>query len=287
MRKNKMFDNSLEFTVCWAVYNRFFNKFHKCQYDLIMSGYLGILENVKNKNVDKLGLTSDEKFRYYYNYALGAMSKYINSQHYDDNISLFTPLSKINEHSFVDVISDYSVDYFDDSNFILDECSRLLKSFDLQNQKILRDYIFNGLNMKEIYQRYKLNKIKLCSLVRDFRSRLIDILDNKGISLKNNLQDSDEFTKILQAKQRLKDKQNGVNSFDSPNNYKIYDLLRDMPSLTEIANCLNIDEKRLKKILNSYHGSNTGAKLYLYQIQKLRLKYFQNYSLQQLVAVGG
>ena len=60
-----------------------------------------------------------------------------------------------------------------------------------------------------------------------------------------------------------------------------------MPSLNEISTYLNMDEKRLNRILNSCHESLKCKKLYLYQIQKLRLKYFQNYSLEELVAVGG
>lgn len=284
MRINKIFENSREFQVSIYVYKKYFRKYENYFDDLVMTGYLGILENVKNKNIDKLGLTADEQFTYYYNYALGAMSTFTRKLH-DNDLLLSTPTA--DGLCLADMLTDNSIDYDDVSSYILDECSRLLKTFDLQSQKILKDYIFNGLTMSEIYQRYKLNKIKLCSLVRDFRSQLADILDNKGISLKNNLQDADEFTKILQTKQRLKNKQNGVNSFDSPNNYKIYDLLRDMPSLTEISNYLGITEKYLNRILNTFQTNSKCPKLYLYQIQKLRVKYFQNYSLQQLVAVGG
>lgn len=281
VRKNKLFDSSREFQICWAVYKKYFKCFKNDIYDFISAGYVSILELSKKYNVYNRNLSEKEIGTYFYRFALSGMSQFAKTINIK-NVSLSLPIGS--DICLADALEDNSLSLCDDSKRILLNFFELLKSYDLQSQTIIKDYILNNLSISEIYKKYKLNKYKLCSLIREFRSRLFDIL-NIDSSFNNLFVASDEFTKFELNKDRVKNKKSGL-AISGDYEYKIYRLLKDFAP-GDVSHFLGISEKSYNSILNCFHNTTKAKKLHLWQIQKLRLKFFPKYTLQELCLVGG
>lgn len=241
--------------------------------------YIKYLEECKNKK-----LTIDDIFKF----SKYQINKYIN------NKNKFNKIESIPDDKFKDdnnkissaILKDDSSNLEDIINY---DCLKnlliiFLKQYDKKDRLLIIDYIFYGKRTTFLYSKYKVNGVYVSNLIFNFRQDFYKYLkkikyfdENVKFTINKRTQRTinDSFSKN-------KNKQEKLGCFDyslCTNDYNVYKLIRQ--DITYYANLLNIDVAYLTKVVH-HKGMN---KLYLYQINYLRRKCFNNYTFEELISL--
>lgn len=269
-----------------------YKKFHKRTYydgDYI-AAYMGILDCIKKDDLLKFydfdkkeNIESIDIFRKLIKYAKYGLQKFSYSIYFDNNIISKREPFSLNREIIDESEDDLSYFYSKNDNDIcistefFSYYNKLLLKYG-KNGFILRDY-FNACSKMDIIKKYNISYDFLKQLVINFRKNFNKLLLkygylDKSIDVTDDFEDYEYYKNFTRRKEL---KKVGVEGRD----FKIYKLLKNI-SIEELSIFLDIDINSLNNILNHRYGS---TKLWLYQIQKLRKKYFSTYSFEELLEI--
>lgn len=256
-------------------------KYAKHRQELIVCGYIALIEFKKNNPSN----TDINQLFKVVNRAISKEIYKIKKEHEITSLSIEISEEDNDKRDFQDVLIDETV-YFDnfDFKFLKSALKEQLREYSKDDKKILLFYFSEECTPHICCTSLGITRNKLKELVRGFRDELGKALILQGFNkVKDYLTDIDEFTESnchRYRRERNEAKKRGIILYNV-NDYKIYKLIRESANTEQFAKCINIPNEKLTQII--LH--NSGAKLYLYQIQALRTKFFSNYSLAELVAV--
>ena len=164
----------------------------------------------------------------------------------------------------------------------LKEC--FIKFLNNYNDKqFIIDKLFNKIHVSKLSKKYNISNGEQTDIVYKFRQKFLNYLVKVGyFESKNNLKIEKYSRENILCKLCHQKKRNLLNYNQCPNDLKIYELIRDnIVNLEQYANDVFLTKEKLKVILNHNTAS---SKLYLYQINILRKKYFNNYTLEELAS---
>lgn len=270
-------------THCYNQKIKYFGKkYEKYRHELIVCGYIDLMEFKKNK---ENYIDINQLFKVV-NSSLRRELYKIQKENEVESLSVEISSKDKKQRTFEDMLIDNSV-YFDnfDYKFLKSSFKEQLKEYSKDDKRILLFYFFQEeCNPHVCCTNLGISRNKLKELVRGFRDELGKALILQGYEkVKDYLTDIDEFTESnchRLRRERNEAKKHGITLYNV-NDYKIYKLIRESVNIEKFANSLNISQEKLNKII--HHTEKT--KLYLYQVQALRIKYFANYSLAELVAI--
>lgn len=186
--------------------------------------------------------------------------------------------------------------YFDsfDYYFLLSKMFELLENYTNENKDILINYFFNKTEkIRKFCEKNNTTRTDVKELVREFRQKYKILLLESGYINIDKFKSAyieeafDEFSgtssKSINEKnrrERIKAKKQGAELNNYANDFKIYQLIRQDNNINECASILNIPTEKLNAIVTHKNGSFI---LRLYQIQALRQKFYNTYSLEDLV----
>lgn len=160
------------------------------------------------------------------------------------------------------------------------------KNYNLPKKEFIIDRLFKGVSPFEIKKKYQLSTTQQLDLLYEFRKSFLNYLvDVEYFESNNNftIEERPKSSTINKINYRKK-KQVKQGSFDYStclNDLKVYELIRQDGDLNKYSDYLKISYNKLIKIL--HHGLG-GDKLFLYQINMLRKKYFNDYTLEELAS---
>ncbi len=275
----------IDLRVCYTLYNLHYSRFYKIKFDLIMSGYETLLENKKNL----LNLSEHDYFVKASKFAAIGMHRYF-YLYSKKNMSLDTPLD--DDFYLSDVLpSSFNIEDNLCYNNLLILFRNFCISYDKLNLQIFLDYMKIS-NFIKLRSKYKKNYDDLKNIVIQFRKDFYNYLCSVGYldfnknfkfdkDFRNKKVISKEYRKLLYSRKIAK-KEDSLDYSTYKNDFKIYKLIRENNNIDLCCSFLDIDVVQLKKIV--FHSSCQKAKLYLYQIAKLKKNVFKDYSLSDLVA---
>lgn len=278
-------DNQIFNRIALGIYNRYFKRYSSFldsdfKYDIVMHGIVALYECEHNLNFSICVDIEKEYCRICSN----AMSRYFYSLHFCKCVSLDENISNDGELSILDTVG-YEDNYFFDTEFNYNNLKKLflnlLNTYKNLEYEILLDYIIKKINLNDIRKKYSIGINKIKNIIREFRCKFSKILNENGYNI-NYMPSEDLCVPINQKIKNLRKRKNNNCSIENRiGEFYIYKLLREIP-ISEISNCLNVPEKEINDILLHLVGCK---KLYLYQIQKLRVCFFPDYSLEKLCEV--
>ncbi|MBO5394603.1 MAG: hypothetical protein J6A28_01700 [Clostridia bacterium] len=280
--------DGIEFKVLNNSYNqkikRFYgDKFDDYKNDILFDVYIDLLEYIKQNN----HITKDNLFLELSKIADNKIMQCLYKIKQNDLLMSFdTSISKNGDRELFlyDVLEDKS-NNFDIlcESLVLKSFNELINNYDFDNKKILMCYFFKKQKVKDICNIHKIARKDFVLLVRGFRADFLDLLNCNGFFYKNVYYNGDEFETSNCHRlwlEREKAKKQGKTLYNFQD-FKIYQLMRENGNIEDYANCLNITKDELEKYV--YHKTIAQSKLFLYQIQALRDKFFKNYTLQELI----
>lgn len=271
--------DGVEFKVLNVIYNKFYKNYWRIKDYLYLDGYIAILEykkeNPKACESDLIKCVSRAMVQ-------------LAHKHFSDE----DPISLEKENSKGSILSDtiYSlVGTVDSINFkyllfLFDSFIKEYKTNNLNGCNVFLDY-YNGVLLSDLCVKYSLTNSAVIKHIRAFRKAFEDYLISYSY-LNNAIYKDDEFTdttivKNINKRHYQKSNNQFIDLKTYKNDFYICELLRNSNNLIQYANCLNIDVDLLNRLI--YHKNSCGVvKLSLYQIQKLRLNFFNNYTLEEL-----
>ena len=179
-----------------------------------------------------------------------------------------------------DNICNFEVNYSYEN--LKDLLFQFLQNYDFEKRRVILFNIYIQ-DMLVVSRMLELGLRSVAKIINDFRIEFANFLIQCGylenLDILKNLK-----SKILtESVKKSKLRKVGALSFDSySNDYLIYKLLRREKDLRQYADCLNVSVDYIENII--YHKVKK-LNLSLYNVQKLRHTYFQNYSLCELVEV--
>lgn len=163
----------------------------------------------------------------------------------------------------------------------------IINNYTKSEQEIIFAYIQSDKKIKNLSQRLKLKEKKIKELITNFLNSLNKYLLEIGqIKEQIKIQVGINYAcrkYINKNKDRLADKKRRLKKkgiFIYNDDKLIYKLCREYPNKQELIKALAIDENFFEKVITRSIGC---AKLFLYQIQKLRKLFFQKYNLNTLL----
>ena len=271
--------DGVEFKVLNVIYKKFFKNYWRIKDYLYLDGYIAILEYKKeNPNACESDLIACVS---------NAMGKLAHKQFLDeDTISLEKENSKGSilsdtVHSLVGIVDSINFKYL---LFLFDNFIKEYKTINIGSCNVFLDY-YNGFTLSYLCNKYGLVSSAVIKHIRDFRKAFESYLISSSY-LNNSIYKDDEFSfttieKNVNKRHYQKTNNQAIDLKTYKNDFYICELLRNSKDLTQYANCLNINVDLLERLI--YHKNSCGVvKLSLYQIQKLRLNFFNNYTLEEL-----
>ena len=163
----------------------------------------------------------------------------------------------------------------------LKECFiKFIKNYN--NKQFFIDKFFNKISIKELAKKYHISNIEQSSIIYKFRQEFLNYLVKVGYFESSNNFKIERLTRegVLS---KIKYQKRKYFIYDHcPNDLKIYKLVREnILNLDQYAKDVFLTKENFKIIL--YH-TRSSDKLYLYQVNILRKKYFNNYTLEELVS---
>ncbi len=261
------------------------NLFNKQKKELLLIGYIALLEYKQTFNLESVDVSNTSLTNYICKAFNKEIKKIVKTRE-NKTVSISANVFGDDNQELESLLPD-SPCYFDSYDYeFLNRCiQETLKEY-VPNDQILNNYFFkNEDNLKVFCKNNNISLTKLKELVRDFRKNFSDLLIFCGYeNVLTFLKETDEFERTLNHKNedaRNKAKKQGLTLFNV-NDFKIYKLMRENANFQEYANCLNVPIEKIDNIIQ--HKRNAG-KLLLYQVQALRKKFFNNYTLAELVEV--
>ena len=271
---------------CMSILNKYYKTLPFNMKDEISNFVISnFLNNISKSEVNKV----DNKNLYYYLYNKlkklivkeinKSKSNIIFSQTNND-----TPESENFDYLLIsdDVYNIEAIDLYNKLDNFLKE------NYKIKERQTILFYITTQNSIQTI-EKFKYSSCQFYTLLATFRKNFAEYLFKIGYL--NNLEVLDNITsKRKEYSKRHQLRINGKLSYDENlNDLKIYKLLRKRNDLIKVADYLNINYDVLDRIIfHKYNNKirNTG-KLNLFKIQKLRLKYYKNYTLQELASCWG
>lgn len=249
-----------EMKVINSVFRRYYKSFYDRFEDIAPLGYISMLEHKKDYEDIK-----DERQKFYkaYSYCASGMQKFFDSYSlgYFNTISL----NEFTERHTEDFALCNNIEDYENYNLLKSAFNEILFYYSLEDKKIIFDYMFNKLSKTAIYSKYKINLNYLRQLVVDVRKLYFDKLVEYGYF--SNSKKMYNFYKDFEKTEKLPD-------------VLICKLLKQNKiPIEDIARVSGVDIEKVPKILMH---TNRKLSFYLFQIQKLRKKYFPEYSLKEL-----
>ena len=245
-------NNSLEAKAVISTYKAYFKTYKWCRDEMLIEGYICILES--NKDLTKM--TEEEKFKHFRTRANAGMQKFKKEIEKQNNIFSLnqTMHTESEELELQETIKEKKDESERDIDFLINNLKALLKQYSKNERGKILNYIITSNKPKEPKSR---------ELIKDFQKKYFKILVDKDY-----LQEKDKDLYLNEEKRKNKNK------------YKILELIKENNiSTEEIAELLNIEESKVQRILEQKQNNQ---KFYLHQVQKLREKYFKDYSLEDL-----
>lgn len=246
-----------------GAYNKYYRNWSKYGDELFGEAFI---ETYKIKESIK-DLSEKERYIEYFKVANNTMSKLIHKTYKNlDNVSMNQRIAKSGENKIElqQVIKDpkeikTNIDY----KFLIKALKTALKKQEEKERNIINEYLILKEKPSKIVKKYKIEKNELEKIVKDFRQLYFNIL------LKYKYITESEKERYLQNEDFKEKEEKEI---------KIIKLIKESKiPLEEIAKVLEMSEQDLNKRLN---GKN--SKFMLYEIQKLRRIYFNNYTLEEL-----
>lgn len=289
----KELKNSLPYWICCACINTCNFKFFKARKDnfddVFLYAYVGILEGLnENSYLKKIDFDNRNLEKEIYSklllFAHRGVRKYgknylIRNKNNEEICCLDSPLKdEENSKNFGE-----SLLFVDEPNFdyeiIVDLLKKELLNYSLKEREIILAYI-NGMTKQDVMKKFRISFEDLGRLIFLFRGRF------KNILLKNDIVEFSfdsqniEFSSysLYQNTERRKELKN---SLVFGRDIRILQLVKDL-SINELSSLLGLSIDSLKDIIEHRKGS---AKFWLYQVQKIRKKFFPKYSLEELLEV--
>lgn len=246
-------------------------------YDYIMEAYLKILE--KNKTKD---LTFEEMNTIAKNAISNFYQKEFNKIKNNDKFSTFT---ECNEEKNVNIIKDESFDNKLKYETLKECFIEFLKNSNY-NKNFIIDKLLKNIKSCILAKRYKIQTQKQTEIIYQFRQEFLNYLVKVGyFESVNNFKIEKHSEHAKNVSLYVKKKMQGEN-FDykqCKNDIKIYQLIRDdILNINKYAEAISIPASSLEKAIK--HKEHA-ISLKLYQINILRKKYFNNYTLEELVSI--
>ena len=256
--------------------------------DAFICAYIGILEGLKNnedlnkydfdsKNIDK------EIYLKLLSFGRSGVSKYFFGKFRGVNRILYSinkPILKGEKKSktFADIMPTY--DYYNlDCYVVMELLEKELSNYSLREKEIIKSYV-NGLTKQDIMKKYNISFEDLGILIFRFRKKFKEVLLENGIVGFSFDNTNEEFLsyKSYQDGERRKELRS---SFVYGRDIKIIELVKQIPS-EKVCSSLKISFEDYDCIVNHKKGS---SKFWLYQIQKIRKQFFNEYTLEELLEV--
>lgn len=290
MEKKKQFEdiefyNMIERAIKHIV-KRYYKNLEEAQKErLIDYCYLYILENIqKRKDFDLY--SKDAKFNFYIlkNLTTSACEKFFKNS----DVFYFSELTEPDKGEPVEnnlkLIDTYSAC----DKIKADELYQILEEFlNLQNittQKFIKLYLL-CYSCDEIKILLKLSKTKQCYILNSFRESFANYLYKTNYLVKPLRFEEFKFFITLEKykkghlRQKLQDK---MDLYES--DFKIYKLLRNEEDITPQALSIGKTKEYLNDLI--FHKLHSRNKLYLFEIQTLRKKFYPNFLLFELLEVN-
>ena len=246
--------------------------------DYIMQAYLKILE--KNKTKD---LTYEEMSTIARNAIVNCYAREINIKEKKDKLSFFTECYE--EEKNVNIIKDESFD----NNLkyeILKECFIEFLKNSNYNKHFIIDKLLKNTKSYILAKRYKIQTQKQTEIIYQFRQEFLNYLVKVGYfeSVNNfKIEKSSENAKNVSLYVNKKRQGENFDYKQCKNDIKLYQLIRDdILNINKYAEVISIPTSSLEKTIK--HKEHA-ISLKLYQINILRKKYFNNYTLEELVSI--
>lgn len=261
LKKLKDKEDQLIVKAVKGAYNKYYRNWNNYKEELLQEGFIKAYEIKKEIQ----NLSDQEKYIEYFKVANRIISNLINKIYKNlDNVSLNQSINEIEDIKLEQVIQDKNeiktnIDY----QFLIKALKTALKKQGEKERNIINEYLILQEKQSKIIKKYKIEKDELEKIIKDFRQLYFNIL------LKYKYITENEKETYLQNED-FKEKEEKT--------IKIIKLIKEskIPQ-EEIAKVLEISEQDLNKRLN---GKN--SKFMLYEIQKLRRLYFNNYTLEEL-----
>lgn len=272
------------------IYQKSIKKFvgpdvEKYKNELAEVGLIALLEFIKDNKIDLATYVFENELQSAVANAMQREIANIKKNKQNKAISLSTK-STMRENSTVEDCIPDKKSYFDsyDLDFLKQQINSIMALYSQNEQKILQAYFFENENKKTVFcKNFNIKYQDLRDLVRDYRKKLKFKLQIQGYTdIEQYSLTSDEFTlkkHYVDAKQRKQQAKQDIQLFNV-GDFKIYKLIRTNGNLEQFANLLKIPVEQLN---NTIQHKCRAHKLFLYQIQALRQKFFSGYSLTDLV----
>lgn len=267
MKKNWFsLSKSLEAKACCGAFSWHFSKFYDYKYDFLIAGYINILEN-RDKYINIID--NDLRLNKLYQLANDGMIKYLNSLNkmvdcysVDDSIRK-DEKDDFSNFDFVDLKTYDTLEY----KQVLQLYKNCLLDFPKLHRCIINRFVYYGDKISDIVNDYKIKTSFVKKVLYDFRVKFYLLLLDNGYVLPFKIEDISMHRKKFVKSQDL---------------LIIRLIIQNQISVDKIADLLDLSSERVSNILA--HKRNN-QKFYLYQIEKLRQHFFQNYSLESLANV--
>ena len=242
--------------------------------ECFLSAYIKILENKKNQD-----LSFEKKVKIVQNEVQKAIYK---RNQKEDEKSFDEEYSEEEQNNF-NILKSNCLEEEINYNTLKDLFINFYKNYNLPQKKFIIEKIFNNTSFKELAKKYKITINKLTEFLYNFRVDFLNYLvDNGYFESKNNF-NIQRFTRCFYGNIICLEKKKQGDLFDfsrCPKDFKIYKLIREnIKNINKYAKSINIPPTKLDKIIKHKSGNR---KLYLYEINILRKKYFNEYTLEEL-----
>lgn len=286
--KKEIKDNLPYWIVCACVCccNFKFNKISNQDFDeAFVSAYIGILEGLQNDNsfkninlCDRNFMGKDDYLKLL-KYGRRGIRKYFFSKSVFPCCSLDKPIiDEKKSKTFGETIPFYSSYYFDYEN-LKNLLQKELLNYNCYEKEIIKLFI-EGMTKQDLMKKFKISFEELGSLILSFRKKFKDVL------LKNNIfnfsfdSENKDFLsyQVYQNGERIKELREGL---IFGRDIKLIKLVKNTP-INELSSFLGLSINNLQDIIEHRKGA---SKFWLYQVQKIRKKYFPDLSFEELLEV--
>ena len=267
--------------VCKRLIYKYF-KNHPDKESLIDFCYMSILNKISDiKDFDLY--SQDYKLNYdiLEKIAKKAMLNEMRKEKTTSNKTFSNLQNQTKENSpILDNISNY--DIYEVINF--NDLINLLKAFLLTQNKDTQKIIIlmlKGYTTKEIGEAFGVYYNKISFQINEFRENFSKYLIQHNFYYTDQAQTKTKQDIARENRKAYRLRKSGKSGYEIyKNDYKINKLLRDDDNLKKYSDCLQIEESKLKDIITHKNGK---LRLFLYQIQKLRVTFFPQYSFNELI----
>ena len=263
----------------YTVYKKYYKTYKTIANDLLTDSLIYVLEHKDELRNFSLKENEHELFYKIFKFSVCAMQ--IKTKAIKENV--MSDKDPFFETSLASPGSIYDNLEFDN---LLKQLKMFLKSYDIQKRVIVLAMLKKE-DLRTISKTNKISLINISKVIQEFREEFSNYLITIGyITNPNDLYNKNlkSNREKVEERKKLKKQASSLIFETYQRDLLIYKLIRDNKLLNKGAKVLGMSEQDLEKCC--YHSNNSKKILFLYQIQKLRNAFFNNYSLSDLAGVS-